>query len=252
MNPFGCGPPAPGLRGRRKRGSRAPEAADRPTRPTRPGRGRRAARGPSPRRNRGGTRGPLRAEPEPPDPGAHPPTTRGAGPHPEPTECGVAPADARAPATTFATAPAAAARGGDMQMSQRSLQRRAAQAQVHPAPWRACAGGRGRALRYRRATCFFRAEAPKAENFPAGGAGNPEQPGESGRDTAAAHLFAFLAFRALAATLGPPGRGPLGWGRPRRGGANEPARLRRPEGARGGAASDRREPHLSHVAAKTG
>lgn len=52
-----------------------------------------------------------------------------------------------------------------MQMRQRSLQRCAAQAQVHPAPWCASAGGHCRALPYRRATCFFRAEAPKAKNF---------------------------------------------------------------------------------------
>lgn len=93
MNPFGCGPPAPGLRGRRKGGlgPQRPQTAP-PGRPVRD-----AAVVQPEGRARGaiaGTRGPLGAEPEPRAPGTHPPTTRGAGPHPEPTECGVAPADA--------------------------------------------------------------------------------------------------------------------------------------------------------------
>lgn len=87
-----------------------------------------------------------------------------------------------------------------MQMSQRSLQRRAAQAQVHPAPGCAGAGGRCRALLCRRATGFSGAEAPKDTNSLAGGAGDRAQPGKSRRDAAAAHLLALVALLALAGT----------------------------------------------------
>lgn len=52
-----------------------------------------------------------------------------------------------------------------MQISQRSPQRRAAQAQVQAAPWCASARGRYRALSHRRASRFFKVDAPEAKKF---------------------------------------------------------------------------------------
>lgn len=154
MNPSGCGPPAPSLRGRRKGGIGSGRPQTAPS--GRPIGDATAAQlqGPSPQSNRGapeprGPQGPsLSPLPlSPPTDGARP------GPHPEPTAREAAPADASDPS---ATAFAAAARGGDMQMSQRSLHRRAAQAQVDAVPWCASAGGSHRALLHRRAVRFVR------------------------------------------------------------------------------------------------
>lgn len=129
MNPSGCSPPAPSLRGRRKGGigstrpQTAPSGRSAGTRQSCSSKGRahRAIAGPL---------GPQR-----PSPSSSPqsPPTDGArsGPHPEPTARGTAPADASDPS---ATAFAAAAGGGDMQMSQRSLHSLATQAQVEAVP----------------------------------------------------------------------------------------------------------------------
>lgn len=253
MNPLGAST-CPRPPRAKNRGPRAPEAADRPTRPSRPGRGRRAARGPSPWRDRGVT-GPASGRARAPRPWG-PPTDNARG-------------RASPGAHRVRSRPRRRQRFSHhlRHRPRRRRRRRARRGHANeptvPAALRRAGAGPPRALVRKRwwplprplvqaRYLILQGGGSEGEKLPCRGRCKREQPGKSGRDTAAAYLFAFWALLALAVTLGQSGRGALSWGRPRRGGPSEPARLRRPEGARGGAASDRHVQHLSHVAAKTG
>lgn len=97
-----------------------------------------------------------------------------------------------------------------MQMSQRSPQRRAAQAQAATEPGCTDAGS-GRQTLLRRRTAWSSGRIlPRQKNLSAGGGGNGKQAGKGGRDAAASHLLALLALPVPAITLGHPGSGSPG------------------------------------------
>lgn len=220
----------------KKRGRRASKAADRP--PVRPGRDASAAQ--SEGRARCAiveTRG-SRDRAQTPNLRAHPPTTPGPGPHPEPTARGAA------PATASGSSPAAAtARGGDMQISQRSPQRRAAQAQAAAEPQGTGAGGRRQSLSRRRTAQPSRQTLSRQKiSLPGRAATGSDR--KKATETPSPQTCwlsqLYLYSRSLLVTPGAVHRADRGRGAP------SPARLRTYGGRKGpggGAAGDRREPH---------